>query len=228
MKNYNNTPRVGILCGLGPDTTSTFYLDLMRYGSSTTRPDTIIHSIPLNLKKEQAYITQGKHKSHYRKMLINSAKSLEAGGADFIVIPCNTVHEFYDEIVAQVNISVIHIISVVAQEVRKRGWTEALLLATTQTLRTKIYQNIFKQQNINLRIPSPADQKNLENLISNLLSRDFNKIKIALSCIQPLIQSPNIILGCTDLQEVLKPSTTIIDSTNELMLHTVKLLTNKE
>ena len=39
--------------------------------------------------------------------IIDSAKQLEKGGADFIVIPCNTVHVFIDEIRNSVKIPVL-------------------------------------------------------------------------------------------------------------------------
>jgi aspartate racemase len=42
-------------------------------------------------------------------LLIQAARQLEAGGADFIVICTNTMHEVYDQISASVSMPVLHI-----------------------------------------------------------------------------------------------------------------------
>ncbi len=42
--------------------------------------------------------------------MIADAKKLQAAGCDYIVIPCNTAHYFYDEIQKNVDIPIINII----------------------------------------------------------------------------------------------------------------------
>ena len=95
MKNTETPPITGVLGGLGPDTTATFYLDLVDQATAEARPPICIWSLPLNLEKEAAFIATGEHREHIRKLLLEGAKLLERAGCDQIVIPCNTVHEFH-------------------------------------------------------------------------------------------------------------------------------------
>src|ERR1700690_2828267 len=55
------------------------------------------------------------------RMMVEAAKSLEKGGADFIVICTNTMHKAADEIQANVKIPLLHIADATAQLVKDSG-----------------------------------------------------------------------------------------------------------
>ncbi len=79
--------KVGILGGLGPETTAKFYLDLIRLATRAKRPDVGIESLPLDLRKESEYIASGLHRRHYLRLLRQGACRLARRESDFIVIP---------------------------------------------------------------------------------------------------------------------------------------------
>lgn len=86
---------VGIIGGLGPQTTAEFYLELV-FSSykihKTSRPPMLIWNVPLRYRIEQDLITRAKGEERYLPYLTDAAKRLEAAGADFLVMPCNSLH----------------------------------------------------------------------------------------------------------------------------------------
>lgn len=86
---------VGIIGGLGPETTSEFYLDIAfscQKKDKTVRPLIIISSIPLPWNIEEDSIGKNKGIERCPPFIVNEAKRLEKSGADFIVMACNSLH----------------------------------------------------------------------------------------------------------------------------------------
>ena len=79
---------VGIIGGLGPETTSEFYLDIVFSCYKKTkeaRPGIIIASVPLPYQIEEDLIMRNKGKERYIPFLVNEAKRLEKADADFLI-----------------------------------------------------------------------------------------------------------------------------------------------
>ncbi|MDO8504968.1 MAG: amino acid racemase [bacterium] len=217
--------RVGILGGLGPETTAEFYLDLIRLASKTRRPDVGIESLPLDLRKESEYIASGLHRRHYLRLLRQGADRLERTDSNFIVIPCNTVHEFHLQIAKSVAVPVVNLIHVVAREVQRRGWKRVVLLATSRTVQTRLYQQALAEAKVEIHIPSPGEQCELDQIIQGLLGdRKEDKHQKFLEQIIARARAKNIVLGCTDLQLLFPPSDMVIDSMATLVQYTARLI----
>lgn len=211
---------IGILGGLGPQTTSEFFLEVIRLATKQQRPALCIWSLPLNLKKEAEHIAHGTHTDHFLSLLQQGTQILNRAGVDEIVIPCNTVHEFHQQLTSISAVPVANIVALTAKEVVRRKWKSALLLATSQTIRQELFQNALAQTNVQLRIPSSENQRRLDLLIQGLLNNDspsthqqFFRFLLEQS------QTKNIILGCTDLQLLLQPNVHVIDSMHVLAQH---------
>ena len=54
-------------------------------------------------------------------ILIEAARSLEKGGADFALICTNTMHKLYDEVQAQIQIPLLHIADATAEAIINRS-----------------------------------------------------------------------------------------------------------
>jgi aspartate/glutamate racemase len=70
----------------------------------------VIVSVPLLFAIERDLIALNKGKERYIPFLVNEAKRLEKSDVDFIVMPCNSLHVFIDEIRNSVNIPVLGIV----------------------------------------------------------------------------------------------------------------------
>ena len=104
---------VGIIGGLGPETTSEFYLDVVfscQKINKTARPSIIISSVPLPYCIEEDAIIKSIGIERIMPFLIKEAERLQKAGADFIVMPCNSLHVFIEDIRKSVSIPVLSIV----------------------------------------------------------------------------------------------------------------------
>lgn len=215
---------IGILGGLGPETTANFYLDVVRAATRRVRPAVLISSLPLNLRYEAEYISRGEHQGYYRARLLDGLSRLERAGSSFVVIPCNTVHEFHTELARQARVPVANLIELVAEEAKGRDWRRVTLLATSRTVETGLYQTALGRLQIAAHLPSATEQLQLDRLIMGLLGERTSGAHQRF--LQKLIKNAGaeaVILGCTDLQIIARPSETVIDSTAVLVKHATDL-----
>ena len=138
------------------------------------------------------------------KSLIDGCKKLENANCKFIVIPCNTAHYWYEDLQKKINIPIINMPREVFNYTKKncKKNSKIGLLATEGTLKTKVYDKIFKK-NYKLFIPNKKLQKqNVNNAIKNV---KMGNVKKAAKEIRPAInyliknKCKKIILGCTEL-----------------------------
>jgi aspartate racemase len=198
---------LGIIGGLGPKTTARFYMEVVFACSkiSGKRPQILISNVAVPLKIESEIIKEAKNENNILPFLINAAKQLEKGGADFIVIPCNTVHIFIEKIRQSVNIPVLSIIEETSNFLRKEKIKEVGLLATTATIKNKLFDENLKQNGINMKTPDNLNQLKMGTIINHLVNNKHNKKdkKELLKIINEL-KVKSAILACTDLQ-ILNP-----------------------
>jgi len=198
---------VGIIGGLGPETTSEFYLDLVfscQKKDKTHRPSIIIASVPLPYKIEEEAITKNVGFERIPPFLIKEAKRLEKAGADFIVMPCNSLHVFIKEIRDAVDIPVLSIVEETVKFLKKNNLNKVGIVSTSATIKNKLYENAFAENKIDYEMPDDFQQAKLGKFILNLVTgMQNNKDR------EELIQIINdfekkdvdcVILACTDLQ----------------------------
>jgi len=145
-------------------------------------------------------------------MLQESARQLEKWGAEFLAIPCNSAHAFFEQIQKAVNIPVLDMIDLVRLELDKHFPPGASigLLATTGTLKMNLYQQYLKRYN--LLIPDEKTQQELvmeaiygEDGIKATGSSPHTQSKL-LKAIDSLLpgQPVAIIAGCTETELALE------------------------
>ena len=198
---------VGIIGGLGPETTAEFYLDVIfscQKKSKTNRPAIIIASVPLPYKIEEDLIMKNEGAERYIPFLINEAKRLEKADADFIVMPCNSLHVFIKEIRNAVGIPVLSIIEETVKFLKKNNLNKVGIVSTSATIQNKLYENAFEENGIAYETPDDFQQAKMGKIILNLVNgRQNNNDR------EELIQIINdfekkdvdcVVLACTDLQ----------------------------
>lgn len=218
---------VGIIGGLGPETTAEFYLKLIFSSfknNRNERPPLLIWSVPLDYQLEKDFITKARGIEKYIPYLQDAAKRLENGGADFIVIPCNSVHLVIDKVREVVKIPVLSIVEETETFLKEKNIQEIALLATNPTIKA----NLYNLKNIKIHLPEKIDQNRIGELINNLVRSKYGeKDKVELIKIIKKFAKKNIkhvVLACTDLQ-LLTPEcagTKIFDSMEILAEATVK------
>ena len=202
---------VGIIGGFGPEATAEFYLEIV-FGcyqkTKKNRPPVLIWNVPLEYKIEEDLITKATGEERYIPYLIDAAKILEKAGADFLVMPCNSLHIFIENIRGVVKIPVLNITEETAKFLKERKISKVGILATATTINQKLYKGVFKNENIEQFLPAVFDQAKIGKIINNVvLNKHDNKDKKELLKIIDKFDKndvKDIILACTDLQ-LLKP-----------------------
>jgi aspartate racemase len=194
---------IGVIGGLGPETTAHFYLEVVFACAKKTnkRPNMLISNVALPIRAEKQIIRDAKNERAILPFLVTCAKQLERGGADFIVIPCNTVHMFIDDVRRSVRIPVLSIIEETVKFLKKRNIRRIGILATSATIKHRLFDDQFKRSNIEIVIPNSSDQRMLNSIIHRLVcARSGRGDKRRLLAIVKRTGVRLILLACTDLQ----------------------------
>lgn len=194
---------VGIIGGLGPETTAKFYMNVVFAFSKKARqrPNILISNVAIPLVIEKEIITESRNEDRILPYLISSAKQLENGGVDFIVIPCNTVHIFIELIRKAVNIPVLSIVEETADFLERKRVNEIAILGTMTTIKNELFNKKLEVNGIKIKIPHSKNQSKISCIIHNLVTdNNTQKDKEEFLKIIKAFKTPNILLACTDLQ----------------------------
>ncbi len=198
---------VGIIGGLGPETTSEFYLDIIfscQKKDRSSRPSIIIASVPLPYAIEDEAISKNIGIERIAPFLVAEAKRLEKAGADFLVMPCNSLHVFIKEIRNAVDIPVLSIIEETVKFLKTNNLNKVGIVSTSATIQNKLYETAFEKNGIIYVTPDAFQQAKMGKFILNLVTgQQKNRDR------EDLIQIINdfekkdvdcVALACTDLQ----------------------------
>jgi aspartate racemase len=89
------------------------------------------------------------------RALVRHGRVLEAAGADFMVVACNTAHAFHASVQAELAIPWLHLIDLTAEAIARRGVTRVGVLATDGTLRAELYPRSLRRHGITVIAPEP-------------------------------------------------------------------------
>jgi aspartate racemase len=137
-------------------------------------------------------------------LLANAARSLEAAGADFLVLCTNTMHIVAPAISEAVHIPLLHIADPTAQAIQQAGHTRIGLLGTRFTMEQHFYIDRLKQQGLEVLLPEREDRDTVHRIIFEELclgqtlevSRQHYR-RIMAKLVEQGAQA--IILGCTEI-----------------------------
>ena len=204
---------IGILGGMGPQATIDLYqkiLDSTAASRDQEHIPTLIWSNPGIPDRNMAILQGGPDPS---PALSAGARILEQGGADFIVVPCNTAHLFAEAIVAAVKIPLVNMVEETAMEAARLlpGGSRVSILATTATVSTGLYQKALEKHGLSFMLPGAEDQETImatifdaEGIKAGFV--DDNNRNRALSVLRRQEESgaAAFIAGCTELPLVLR------------------------
>lgn len=221
---------VGVLGGLGPMATVYFY-DMVVEMTDAKKDQDHVDMIIMNratTPDRTAYIV-GESEESPLGQLVEDAKRLEAAGADFLVLTCNTAHYFHREINESVNIPLLNMIEETVEYAIEKGHSKIGILATTGNIKMENYQNVCREKGVDFYIPENEIQSKVMKIIyedvkaGNKADMDvFNEIVETLK----LNGCDCAILGCTELSIIKKdeklPDDFFIDSSEVLAINTIK------
>jgi aspartate racemase len=139
------------------------------------------------------------------RIMIEAARQVQAGGADFVVICTNTMHKMADEVQNAIDVPLLHIADATAQVVRAQGLNKVGLLGTRFTMEENFYRGrLVENHNLQVLIPEESDRQIIHRVIYD---------ELVLGIINPASRTAykniidkmaragaeGIILGCTEI-----------------------------
>jgi aspartate racemase len=144
------------------------------------------------------------------ELLAGVAKSLEAAGADFLVLCTNTMHKVADHIETAVSVPLLHLGDTTAEAVRNSGLNTVGLLGTAFTMEQPFYRERLARHGLTVLVPPPAERAEVHRVIYEELclgkvwpgSRQAYKEIIA-----GLVAAgaEGVVLGCTEIELLVPP-----------------------
>ena len=160
--------RLGVIGGIGPQATNTFYQYIIDRTDARTDQEhlsLLIFSDCAMPDRTAAILGTQAQKDEVYERLLSDARMLESAGCTAIAVPCNTSHYFLDRVQEQISIPIVHMIRETARLLVSQGKKRPGILATDGTIRTGLYQREFAAFGIYAAAPRPAAQKQVMSLI---------------------------------------------------------------
>ncbi len=194
---------IGIIGGMGPEATLDLFGKIIRHTDAASDEEHVRVYIDCHTgipDRTRAIVSGGESPVPY---IVESARKLASIGADFLLIPCNTSHYYYDEIAALSPVPVMNMIRLAAESARDGGAHRVGILATDGTLRSEVYQQALAACGLEAVCPAANDQKAVMSLIYNGIKANAAHFDIApfertLAHLRDA-GADRLILGCTEL-----------------------------
>ena len=206
--------KIGIVGGLGPESTLYYYrifIDLCRQIKELDGgyPELVIYSV--NMKEIMALRSSGQKNAEQLKLL-EAIDSLHKAGADFAIIACNAMHQYYGEIVAKSPIPLMSIVEETCKEVAHLRLTKVGLFGAAPAMKAGFYQKVFAENGIAIVVPSDEEQAYISGKVVSELARgifadetrdSYLKIARRMKDVQSI---QGLVLGCIEIPLLLDKS----------------------
>lgn len=158
-------------------------------------------------------------------ILSRAAQSVEAAGADFLLIGTNTMHKVAPEIQAAITIPLLHIADATAEKLKADGVRHVGLLGTRYTMEQDFYKGRMRDlYEMDVLVPSEDEQAVIHQIIFEELClgiiRDDSRQRY-LTIMDRLHErgAEAIILGCTEIALLVEPEHTSIPLYDTTRIH---------
>ncbi len=217
---------IGMLGGMSWESTASYYKALNEGVKSQLGG---LHSAKICLYSvDFDEIEKLQHQGNWSEtalILAEAAKSVERGGADFLMICTNTMHKVVPEIESQISIPILHIADATAESLVRDGVTKVGLLGTRFTMEQDFYKGrITEKFGIEVIVPDADEQTVVHDIIyQELCLGQINSDSRAsyLEIIANLHDqgAQAVILGCTEIALLVKQSDTTVPLYDTAQIH---------
>jgi aspartate racemase len=157
--------------------------------------------------------------------MVDAARRLERGGADFLVICSNTMHRMAPAIAAGVGIPLLHIADPTGAAIRAAGFTRIGLLGTGFTMEQPFYrERLVDRFGLDVIVPDGKGRKIVHDIIYTELVKGIVRDQSRAAyrgVIDQLIAegAQAIILGCTEIMLLVGPDDSAVPLFDTTTLH---------
>lgn len=138
-------------------------------------------------------------------LLAQAAQSLQAAGADMVVICTNTMHKVAEQVQAAVSIPLLHIADPTAHAIRAAGFQRVALLGTRFTMEQDFYRARLEQEHgLQVIVPEQNERDTVHRIIYEELCLGQIKPESKAAYLDIIRQlqargAQAVILGCTEI-----------------------------
>jgi aspartate racemase len=234
MQSHLFKSTIGILGGMGPETTADFFKRVIKICEKEYNctkdgdfPKIVIVSVPIPPVVEKV-----EREEELLKVAKEGIRNIVSAGADFIAIPCNMIHIYFEKLQKFSSIPLLNIVEEVAKVAKEKGYKKLGIMATKTTIDKKLYNGYLQKFGIEVITPTREQILEIAKVIHDvergeILNSDKEKLKEIVKSLENR-GADAVILGCTELPIVLKQEdcdTKLLDSTQILAEATVKRAT---
>jgi len=217
---------IGLLGGMSWESTSSYYQAINRGIQSELGGlhSAIICLYSVDFSDIETLQHQGKW-DETAELLTLAALSVEAGGADFLLICTNTMHKVAPQIEAKLSIPLLHIADATGEKLLKDKVKKVGLLGTKFTMEQDFYKARLKEKfAIEVLIPNEDQREIVHDVIYRELCAGVisNKSReYYLEIIDDLFKhgAEAVILGCTEIALLVKPEHTQVPLYDTTEIH---------
>ena len=207
-----NEKTIGVLGGMGPEATLECYAQIIKNTPAKTDQQhlrVIIDSNPKVPDRTAAIIGKGPSPV---PILTTGCRTLQAAGADFIIMPCVSAHFYLAEVRQQIKLPILSIYDAVADTISNDhpDIKTVGLMGTTGTVSSGLFQKRLAADNILTMVPAETQQIRVMAAIYDIKSRlDRSRKQITADLVEVaenLVSdgAQGIVAGCTEIPLVLK------------------------
>ncbi|MFI3213046.1 MAG: amino acid racemase [Eubacteriales bacterium] len=198
--------RLGVIGGLGPMATALYMkmiIEMTEAENDQEHIEMIIYNCP-QIPDRTGYILGESQLNPVSKML-EIGQKLVKDGAELITFPCVTANYFYKELSEGIDVPMINMIEKVCDYLIEQNIQNVGLMATSGTITSGLFQDLFSKAGLKLIVPNEENQRNIMHVIYENVKANkpaeiqrFDKVARELRSNGAEI----IILGCTELSVV--------------------------
>jgi len=222
--------RIGILGGLSPESTVTYYGYITRtyrerFGDHSY-PEILIYSV--SYQEFMNWMREGRWDLITEK-IVEGTTHLHRGGADFGLIATNTMHAVFDEVQKRSPMPLISIVDATAEEIKKENLEVVGLLGTTFTMSGDFYKKKLLNYSIQTLVPETKDQEYVhriifEELINGQILQRSKKSFIRIIKNLKDRGAQGVILACTEIPLLIREEDVDVKLFNTTVIHAEKAL----
>ena len=224
-----NAPVLGILGGVGPLATA-YFMELVIKQTPATCDQDNIPMIVFNdpqIPDRTSFILDREGNPDPLPEMLRVVHWLEDAGADYIAIPCNTAHYFYDALAREATVPVLNIMRETAAHVAgvTGGSGRVGLLATDGTISSGVFQRYLEERGLTAVTPSTAEQSEvvmplIYERVKRNLPYDARPFFDVARRLHEEEGCDAVIVGCTELsvvyQDLREPPSYLVDAMDVL------------
>ena len=216
--------KLGLIGGTGPESTVPYYRGIVFAVQRETG-----NFPPLTIESVSVFdVLRLCGAGEYEKLtgyLLEAVRNLAGAGAEVAALTGNTTHIVFDRLQALSPIPLVSMVEATCRETVRRGLDRVGLLGTIFTMEEEFFRVPFREQGIQVAVPTRAEREYLNRVIADELElgtvREESRARV-LAMVERMAREDGIqavILGCTELPMLLSDRNSPVPCLDTMEIH---------